>query len=101
MRPHRLSRLTLLTQGIALVGFGVNETACHKDVTYVNGPDPDIHINAPPAPMDAAPSVDPQQQQDAAVTLPIPSNRPTMNAPPQLPPNPPHGNAMPPNSKTP
>jgi len=57
----------------------------------VNGPDPNLHINAPPTPMDAA--ADPEPSRDAAVTLPIPSNRPTMNAPPQMPPPPPHTNA--------
>lgn len=91
MRPHRLGRLTLLTQGLALVGLGAFAPACQKEPSMVNGPDPNLHINAPPTPMDAA--ADPEPSRDAAVTLPIPSNRPTMNAPPQMPPPPPHTNA--------
>jgi hypothetical protein len=85
MRPHRLSRLTLLTQGLALIGIGAGESACHKE-PMVNGPDPDLHINAPPTPMDAAPDPTPNAA-DAGVTLPINSNRPTMNAPPMPPPH--------------
>ncbi len=94
MRHHRLSRLTLLTQGLALIGLGVGESACHKE-PMVNGPAPDtdLHINAPPMMDASAPATDPGATADAAVTLPIPSNRPTMNAPPQLSPTPPHTNA--------
>jgi hypothetical protein len=70
MRSHRLSRLTLLTQGIALIGFGMSELACAKDQPNVNGPNPEpLHINAPPTPT----------ASDSAV-VPTPDNMPHMNA---------------------
>jgi len=48
MRSHRLSRLAVLTQGVALVGFGLAEIACSKEPN-VNGPVKEgPHINAPP-----------------------------------------------------
>lgn len=48
MRSHRLSRLAVLTQGVALVGFGLAELACSKEPN-VNGPVKEgPHINAPP-----------------------------------------------------
>jgi hypothetical protein len=40
MRAHRLRRLRLLTQGVALLGLGGAEAACHD-------PPDTIHINAP------------------------------------------------------
>jgi len=40
MRDHRLERLRLLTQGIALLGLG-GEAACHSQA-----PEP-LHMNAP------------------------------------------------------
>jgi hypothetical protein len=102
MRPHRLGKLTLLTQGIALVGFSAGEAACHHEANLngpYNGPDNSVHINAPPVQDEdgavAAPDVVPVQQADAATTA-MPSNRPTMNAPPTPPPPvPTHTNAMP------
>ena len=53
MRAHRLRRLQLLTQGVALLGMGVAETACQS-------PPDSIHINAPYVPPDAGqPPVEP------------------------------------------
>ena len=49
MRSHRLNRLALLTQGVALVGLGAADIACSKE------PVPEqLHINSPPSPTDAA-----------------------------------------------
>lgn len=67
MRSHRLNRLALLTQGVALIGLGAGNAACSKepvnDPISVNSPpqtpEPPawdaaaIHINAPPIPRDA------------------------------------------------
>ena len=48
MRTPRLHRLTLLTNGVALLGFGISDLACHKDPPQ---PPEVIHINAPPIPV--------------------------------------------------
>ena len=56
MRSHRLNRLALLTQGVALIGLGAADMACSKEPV----PDP-ISVNSPPQPE--------------------PSRQPTMNAP--------------------
>jgi hypothetical protein len=53
MRSHRLDRLALLTQGIALIGFGLADVACGKDGAPASDPP---HLNAPPAPASATPS---------------------------------------------
>lgn len=52
MRSHRLSRLTKLTQGAALVSVGLGfGTAC-KDPPHTNASDPGKpHVNAPPTPI--------------------------------------------------
>lgn len=53
MRSHRLNRLALLTQGVALIGLGATDLACGKEKTNEQ-----IHINSPPQPvptMDAQP----------------------------------------------
>ena len=65
MRSHRLNRLALLTQGVALIGLGASDMACSKEPVA----DP-IHVNSPPQ------DPPPQPAADAA-SLP----RPTMNAP--------------------
>ncbi len=62
MRSHRLNRLALLTQGVALIGLGAADMACSKEP--VSEP---IHINSPPQP-DPVPD---------AASFP----RPTINAP--------------------
>ena len=63
MREHRLERLRLLTQGIALLGLG-GEAACHNQA-----PEP-LHMNAPEFVYDAgqpnaAPSASPTPPADA------------------------------------
>jgi hypothetical protein len=58
MRSHRLNRLALLTQGVALIGVGAADVACSKEPVA----EP-IHINATAEP-----------QLDA-------SRPPTMNSP--------------------
>lgn len=51
MHAHRLKRLALLTQGAALVGFGISELACDQSSPPVDDvKKEDIHINAPPDP---------------------------------------------------
>ena len=103
MKNHRLSRLTLLTQGIALIGFGMSELACAKEQPNVNGPKPDdqLHINAPPQPTasDSAvvPTGDNMPHMNATATPPssasaAPSTSGSTTAPPK-PPMPPHTNA--------
>ena len=53
MRAHRLKRLQLLTQGVALLGLGGVEAACH------NEPPDTVHINAPYTPPDAGAQAEP------------------------------------------
>jgi len=67
MRPHRLQRLKLLTQGAALLGLGSVEACQQREP---------VHINAPFSVSDAG--------TDAASTT---------AAPPAPPPDPPHINA--------
>ena len=83
MRSHRLNRLTLLTQGIALIGFGMSELACGEKPT-MNGPAPESpHVNAPPSPepphVNAPPS--PGPSGSASATPPSPKPPPHTNAP--------------------
>ncbi len=81
MGTRRFSRLTRLTQGVALVGFGVVGAACNKE----HGNDT-LYVNSVPIPPDApttAASAS-NDQADAAVTLPMGTLRPTMNAPPHF-----------------
>jgi hypothetical protein len=103
MKNHRLSRLTLLTQGIALIGFGMSELACAKEQPNINGPKPDdqLHINAPPQPTasDSAvvPTGDNMPHMNATATPPssasaAPSTSGSTTAPPK-PLSPPHTNA--------
>jgi hypothetical protein len=90
MRSHRLNRLTLLTQGIALVGFGMSELACGNKPT-VNGPAPEEpHINAPPTPEPAHVN---------AMPTPGPSASGSGSATPSAPKPPIHTNAPNPNAK--
>ena len=100
MRSHRLSRLTLLTQGIALIGFGMSELACAKEQPTVNGPSPEPHhINAPPDPPASASAVPPGSElphMNATATPPpsgsaAPSSSTTTTPPPVKPM--PHTNA--------
>jgi hypothetical protein len=53
MRSHRLTRLALLTHGVALVGLGSADLACSKEP--VNEP---IHVNSPPLPLPPQPMTD-------------------------------------------
>lgn len=72
MRRHRLHRLTLLTQGVALVGLGLAEGACHKDPPPLQPDEP--HINAPPDPTVSAPTPPP--------SVPVHVNAPAPTTPP-------------------
>jgi len=63
MRSHRLNRLALLTQGVALIGLGAADLACSKEPVA----EP-IHVNATAQPEPVAPD---------AASFP----RPTINAP--------------------
>ena len=90
MRSHRLNRLTLLTQGIALIGFGMSELACgNASPPIVNGPAPEApHVNAPPAPtepahVNAPPTTAPSGSASATPLSPKPpthTNAPNTNA---------------------
>jgi hypothetical protein len=70
MRDHRLERLRLLTQGIALLGLG-GEAACHSQA-----PEP-LHMNAPELVYDAG---QPNPPPSASAALPTDAN--TASAPP-------------------
>jgi len=100
MRDHRLERLRLLTQGIALLGLG-GEAACHSQA-----PEP-IHMNAPefvydagqpgPAPSASAalppdPSAAPAPLASGSAPIPDPVAKPPFLVP--------HMNATAPPPKT-
>lgn len=72
MRPHRLQRLKLLTQGAALLGLGSVE-ACQQ----TQPPEP-IHINSPYMVEDSGAAV---ADAGAATPPPAPPEAPHMNAP--------------------
>ena len=93
MRNHRLNRLALLTQGIALVGFGISTTLACGDPPHVNSAPPQSpeppHVNAPPSPGPvASPSA-----ADAGAADPTPPATPPptspihVNSPPKKPPS--------------
>jgi hypothetical protein len=103
MRRHRLDRLTRLTQGAALVGFGTLAAACNDTPKSVNSPEPQptepIHVNATAEPTasatptpsaSAAPSAAPSawwgKPTINAPPKPPPSMLPHMNSPPNMPP---------------
>jgi hypothetical protein len=92
MRSHRLARLALLTKGAALVGLGsAAALGCAKDQPNINGPEPTVHINAPPQPPPSAsalepihinaPFTEPQQHPHANATATPPSAKPDPQAP--------------------
>jgi hypothetical protein len=91
MRDHRLNRLALLTQGVALVGLGISQLGCGKDAAP---PNELPHINAPPQPVstDAAPPVAPPTPSASAASsagnaaFAIPPSPIRVNAPPKKPP---------------
>lgn len=97
MRNHRLGRLALLTQGVALVGLGMTQLACGKDASPPVEP---VHVNSPPLPeADASTAPTPITSVVAPPEAPRTTNspptlatdagvgpgigRPTMNAPPK------------------
>jgi hypothetical protein len=72
MVSHRLSRLTLLTQGAALVGLGLSHLACGNDPPVASPTNPvnePTHVNAPAPPA------------SEAASAPTPPPPHTMNAP--------------------
>jgi hypothetical protein len=95
MRNHRLHRLALLTQGVALVGLGMSQLACGKDGAPPGEP---IHVNSPaptpptpptpPAPVaePKAPEPIPSATAQAVAPTAPPTTMPHMNAPPKKPP---------------
>jgi hypothetical protein len=96
MRAHRLQRLKLLTQGVALLGIG-GQPGCHDqppDTVHINAPfvvydagatsaEP-VHVNAPPmVPPDAgsaAPTASNSGAPDPAPSVKPPFLVPHMNA---------------------
>jgi hypothetical protein len=101
MRPHRLDRLTRLTQGAALVGLGALAAACNDTPKTVNSPEPQptepIHVNATAEPTPSATATPPPSASAAPSAAPSASwGKPTINAPPKPPPSMmPHMNAPP------
>ncbi len=82
MHKHRLDRLARLTQGVALLGFGVGSlAACNNDPKHINSPDPNepIHVNATAEPTG---STAPSAPTPSASTPPAGTGSPVgMNGP--------------------
>jgi hypothetical protein len=95
MRNHRLNRLALLTQGVALVGIGMSALAACNDPPHVNSPPPDRpNINSPPQqPLPSAAPVEPDHVNGPATPPPTASGSASSAVAPV--PVPAHVNAMP------
>lgn len=90
MRSHRLSRLALLTQGVALVGLGLSELACSKDPPPVTSGSEPPHMNAPPESPPPPKHVNAPETPPPDASTPLPPSPATphhVNAP--KPPDPP------------
>jgi len=87
MRSHRLNRLALLTQGVALVGLGISALAC-GDPPRVNAPPSEPpQVNSPPKePPVASASATPSASSSAVTKGPPPTAPMHVNSPPMKPP---------------
>src|ERR1700733_9649380 len=95
MRAHRLQRLKLLTQGVALLGIG-GQAGCHDqppDTVHINAPfvvydagapsSEPPHINAPMVPADAGSAVPSASASASASGAPsaVPASKPPFLVP--------------------